>query len=74
LDFRAGTSRAIAIAVEDSDENNPVTTWMGRAWINGPAGVLIVAAIVVGALSIPYHRLAKRVDRQLAGSLVNTVD
>ena len=47
---------------------------MGRAWINGPAGVLIVTAIVVGALSIPYHRLAKRVDRQLAGSLVNTVD
>ncbi len=37
------------------------------------AGALL-ALLTIVALAIPYRRLARRVDRQLAGSLLNTVD
>jgi len=36
--------------------------------------VLIVLVLAVVGLSIPYRRLARRVDQQLSGNLSNTVD
>jgi penicillin-binding protein 1B len=38
------------------------------------AGISIVLLAVTLALAIPYSRLARRVDQQLAGSLLNTID
>jgi hypothetical protein len=38
------------------------------------ASVLAVIVVVVAVLAIPYHRLAKRVDHQIAGPLGNSVD
>jgi penicillin-binding protein 1B len=78
LDFRVGTSRALASVVEapnkDKCQNILVTIWSRGPWARVLACVLVVLALAVTALSISYHRLAKRVDRQLAGSLGNTVD
>ena len=37
-------------------------------------GGLIALLLVVAAVAIPYHRLARRVDRQLSGPILNTVD
>lgn len=56
------------------DENNPVTSWTRKPWIRASACVLIVLVLAALALSIPYRRLAKRVDRQLSASLLNEVD
>lgn len=36
--------------------------------------MLIAISVLAGILAIPYHRLAKRVDDQLAGPLQNTTD
>lgn len=51
---------------------------MRRPWAKklgrGAAGAGIAVVIILGVLSIPYHRLAKRVDEQLAGPLQNTTD
>jgi penicillin-binding protein 1B len=38
------------------------------------AGISIVLLLIILALAIPYSRLARRVDQQLAGSLLNTID
>jgi penicillin-binding protein 1B len=38
------------------------------------AGISIVLLVVTVALAIPYSRLARRLDQQLAGSLLNNVD
>jgi penicillin-binding protein 1B len=38
------------------------------------AGISIVLLAATVALAIPYSRLAHRVDQQLAGSLLNTID
>jgi penicillin-binding protein 1B len=38
------------------------------------AGISVVLLLVTVALAIPYSRLAHRVDQQLAGSLLNTIE
>jgi penicillin-binding protein 1B len=38
------------------------------------AGISIVLLVVAVAVAIPYSRLARRVDQQLTGSLLNTTD
>ena len=38
------------------------------------AGISIVLLIATVAIAIPYSRLARRLDQQLAGSLLNTTD
>jgi penicillin-binding protein 1B len=60
--------------VDDSNDNNPVTRWTAKLWLRALAGVVIALVVVVAALSFPYRRLARRVDRQLDESLLNTVD
>ena len=37
-------------------------------------GIALASLLMIAALAIPYYRLARRVDQQLAGSLLNTVD
>jgi len=38
------------------------------------AGIFIALVLIVAALAVPYRRLARRVDLQLSGSLLNAVD
>jgi penicillin-binding protein 1B len=59
--------------VQSSDANNRSARKL-KPWAKVFAGVLIALTLVVVAIAIPYHRLALRVDRQLSGSLLNSVD
>jgi penicillin-binding protein 1B len=45
-----------------------------KLWARILLGFSVALLLLIGALAIPYYRLAKRVDRQLAGSLLNTLD
>ena len=38
------------------------------------AGISLVLLVVTVALAVPYSRLARRLDQQLEGSLLNTID
>ncbi len=38
------------------------------------AGACVAILLAVAALAVPYRRLARRVDQQLAGSLLHSVD
>jgi penicillin-binding protein 1B len=43
-------------------------------WAKVLLGISLASFLMIAALAIPYYRLAWRVDQQLAGSLLNTVD
>jgi penicillin-binding protein 1B len=60
--------------VQSSNDNNEVTSRTLKPWEKALAWASIALLVVIAALAIPYYRLARRVDRQLAGSALNTVD
>ena len=47
---------------------------LSSGWKKAFAWAAAVLLVVVVAIAIPYFRLAKRVDQQLAGNLLNTVN
>ncbi len=52
----------------------PVNQPKLKLWARVLLGFSIALLVLIAALAIPYYRLAKRVDRQLEGSLLNTFD
>lgn len=66
--------------MQGSNDNNRVTSANLKPWINPKPWIKVLAAALLAmvlllvALSIPYRRLARRVDQQLKGSLANGID
>jgi penicillin-binding protein 1B len=60
--------------VESPIENNEVTSTPLKPWAKALLWFSIALLLMIGVLAIPYHRLARRVDRQLASSGPNTLD
>ena len=60
--------------MDSSTGNKTVTTVKFQPWIVVVVSVLTAILVVVAVLAIPYYRLAKRVDHQLAGPLGDSVD
>jgi penicillin-binding protein 1B len=72
------------LPVPSSNDNNRVTLANFKLtnlkpsnlkpWMKVAAAVSIALVLAAVGLSIPYRRLARRVDQQLAGNLLNTID
>lgn len=60
-------------SVQSSGGDNRIARKL-KPWKLTLAGVVIALPLLVAAVAIPYHRLARRVDRQLSGPFLNAVD
>jgi penicillin-binding protein 1B len=60
--------------VDSSTDDKTVTNVKFQPWMVVVASVLAAIFVVLAVLAIPYNRLAKRVDHQLASPLGNSVD
>lgn len=64
--------RLVCAVQSSGGDNLNARKW--KPWELTLAGVVIALPLVVAAVTIPYHRLARRVDRQLSGPFLNAVD
>jgi len=55
-------------------ENKQVTEIAPQPWVKVASIIAAAVLLAIGLLAIPYFRLAHRVDQQLSGSLVNSVN